>query len=144
MSQKRSWTDWEGAEQRALFQWASAKKLSYQEEDEAGQLRLLSIADVMFWIPNGVARLSPAVAGKMRAQGLTSGVPDLCLPIAKAGYHGLYIELKAQKPHTAPITEHQRRWILRLQRFGYAAAVAQGWVAASELITAYLKGEWQR
>lgn len=137
---RRGWTDWEGMEQRALFRWAWATRLPVLEEFD-GQERLLSIGEVLTWTPNGVAKLLPQVAGKMKMQGLQSGFPDLTLPIPTVHYHGLYIELKAARPHHIAVTENQRRWLMRLQRQGYAAVVARGWLEASETITAYLKGQ---
>ena len=38
-----------------------------------------------------------ATGGRLRAEGLKSGVPDLCLPSAHGEYHGLYIEMKRTK-----------------------------------------------
>ena len=44
-------------------------------------------------IPNGGTR--DAVEAKhLKQQGVKSGVPDLCLPVPRGQYHGLYIEMK--------------------------------------------------
>lgn len=44
-------------------------------------------------IPNGGTR--DAVEAKhLKQQGVKSGVPDLCLPVPRGQYHGLYIEIK--------------------------------------------------
>lgn len=48
---------------------------------------------LIFAIPNGGAR-HPAVAAKLKAEGVKAGVPDLFLPVARHGYHGMFIELK--------------------------------------------------
>lgn len=145
----RSWTDHEGREQRLLFEWASHLPLPMRELETVevyGQQhdreRTLSVADVMFWIPNGVGKMSLYVAQKMRAQGLTPGVPDLFLPWPVDGLSGLFLELKAAPPHSAPISPPQQNWIRRLQRLGYAAGVARGHTEAAGMITAYLAGEW--
>lgn len=62
-------------------------------------------------------------------------MPDIVLPAARAGYHGLYIELKAGKNTT---TENQRRWLEYLRQQGYYTAVCYGWQKAAELIERYL------
>lgn len=38
-----------------------------------------------------------ATAVALKRQGVKAGVPDICLPVARNGYHGLHIELKAGK-----------------------------------------------
>jgi hypothetical protein len=34
---------------------------------------------------------------KLKAEGVRAGVADLCLPAARRGYHGLYIEMKSEE-----------------------------------------------
>lgn len=68
--------------------------------------------------------------------GLKAGVPDLCLPIARGGYHALYIELKA--PTNGRLTEPQRNWIRELKNAGNHACVCHGWEEASDVIDWYL------
>ena len=73
----------------------------------------------------------------LRAQGVKSGVPDLCLPVARGASHGLYIELKRQRG--GRISEEQVRWINGLLKQGYAAAICKGWQEAASVITDYLR-----
>ena len=47
-------------------------------------------------IPNGGAR-HPVVAGKLKAEGVKSGIADIFLPIPMKGKHGMYIEMKYGK-----------------------------------------------
>ncbi|MES1926549.1 VRR-NUC domain-containing protein [Salinisphaera sp. T31B1] len=89
---------------------------------------------MLYAVPNGSDR-HPAVAGKLKAEGVRKGVPDLCLPVARQGYHGLYVEMKTTKGRTSP---EQRDWIERLQGEGYRAAVCRGWSAAWNEIAGYL------
>ena len=49
----------------------------------------------------------------MKRQGVKAGVPDICLPVARNGYHGLYIELKAGKNKA---TKNQEKWQVFLKR----------------------------
>lgn len=62
-------------------------------------------------------------------------MPDVVLPAVRAGYHGLYIELKAGKNTT---TDNQKRWLEYLRQQGYYTAVCYNWQAAAELIETYL------
>ena len=68
---------------------------------------------------------------------MKSGVPDLCLPVARDGNHGLYIELKRQRG--GRISEEQVRWIDGLLEQGYAAAICKGWQEAASVIIDYLQ-----
>lgn len=72
---------------------------------------------------------------RLKAAGVRPGVPDVCLPVPRGEYHGLYIELKVgrNKP-----TEHQKAWLSHLAEAGYCALVCYGWEAAKESIEAYL------
>ena len=71
----------ESEEQQTVMEWAEAASGRWPE------LRLL------YRVPNEGQR-SMATGGRLRAEGLKSGVPDLCLPSAHGQYHGLYIEMK--------------------------------------------------
>ena len=77
----------EDAEQRIIFQWAAMETAARPE------------LGLLYAIPNGGKRaIKTAIA--LKAQGVKSGVPDMCLPVARGAYHGLYIELKRQKGGT--------------------------------------------
>lgn len=70
-------------------------------------------------IPNGGQR-SKGVAGKMKAEGQKSGVPDLFLPVPRAGFPGFYIELK--KAGGVP-SANQWDWMTFLYRAGYVVGL---------------------
>jgi hypothetical protein len=76
--------------------------------------------------------------GQRPEPGLKAGVPDVFLPVARQGYHGLYIELKHGDNRP---TAEQYTWILRLREQGYLAVVAYEFVGAKEVIESYLGGE---
>lgn len=122
----------EDAEQEALFSWALAM---------SGQCPCLKM---LFHIPNG-GRRDAITGAALKRRGVKAGVPDICLPIACGGYHGLFIELKVgnNKPSAA-----QREWLYWLQKHGYSVFVCYGWLEAADRIEKYLKdggynGEFQ-
>lgn len=114
---------WEAAEQTALFRWASLMSGQFPE------------IEMLYHIPNGGSR-NKIEAAHLKQQGVKAGVPDLCLPVARGEYHGLYIELKYGKNKP---TENQKRWINLLRSQNYKAEVAYGWEEASGIILEYLK-----
>ena len=74
--------DDESGHQEALFSWAGY------------QLGRMPELEYMYHVPNGGKR-DAATATALKRQGVKAGVPDIVLPAVRAGYHGLYIELKA-------------------------------------------------
>lgn len=113
----------EHQEQVAFFRWLDV---------HAGRYRELSRA---FAIPNGGAR-HKAVAGKLKAEGVKAGVPDVFLPVPAGFYHGLFIEMKTA---TGRATKEQRDRLLNLARDGYAVVIARGWIEAARIVVDYLK-----
>ena len=113
-------------EQVALIRWAEYNKCAHPE------LKLL------MHIPNGGQR-GKAEAGRFKAMGVKPGVPDLFLPVARGGKHGLWIELK--RASKGKMSSVQKGWILALREQGYQAGICHGWLEASEAILAYLRGD---
>lgn len=120
---KNNYTPTEAEEQATLFSWAAMNSARNPE------LKL------MFHIPNGGAR-KPSEAARFKAEGVKPGVPDIFLPVARAPFHGLFIELKRQR--SGKLSDHQKKWLNDLNREGYLAEVAYGWQEAAELILDYL------
>ena len=118
-------TPTEAHEHSALFDWAGWA---------AGQHPELNL---LFHIPNGGSR-NKIEAHNLRLQGVRPGVPDICLPVPRPPYHGLYIELKRRKG--GKVSDEQRAWIYCLNRYGYRAVVCKGWDEAREEIEKYLGG----
>ena len=125
----------EDGHQSVLFQWAALAKCKYPE------------LAWLYAVPNGGLR-SKAVAGKLKAQGVKSGVPDIQLDVARKGFHGLRIELKVPEVKAVPgITKRkapgrtsaeQDAWLEQLRSQGYRAEVAYGWSDAMEILVDYL------
>lgn len=88
----------------------------------------------VFHIPNGGKR-SKSEAARFKAQGVRPGVPDLMIPIAKGGYHGLFIEMKAGRGKPTP---KQVEWIELLRDQGYCAYACAGADNAIALIDRYM------
>ena len=70
-----------------------------------------------------------------KAMGVKKGVPDLCLPVARGQYHGLYIEMKTEKGRTSP---EQDWWGEKLLAQGYMWEVCHGWQSAVRVLEWYL------
>lgn len=115
----------EEMEQTCLFRWAAYSLGAHPE------LKLLHA------IPNGGKR-SKSEAARMKAAGVKAGVPDMFLPVARGGSHGLYIELKRIKG--GRVSAEQLAWMEELTREGYTCAVCHGWEEARKVIQTYLKG----
>lgn len=113
----------ESAEQQCLFRWAAFQSGNFPE------LALL------YHVPNGGSR-KKAEAGRFRAEGVKAGVPDLCLPVARGGYHGLYVEMKRLKG--SKTSDEQKAWLSELAAQGYFTALCKGWEAAAKVIEDYL------
>ena len=93
---------------------------------------------MLYHAANGEYR-NKATAGRLKAMGVNPGVPDVCLPVARCGYHGLYVELKSTRKG-ARLTEAQKEWLDRLNANGYRAVCAFGWRVAMDEILNYLEG----
>jgi hypothetical protein len=112
----------EDDEQRALLVW---RDLVRAQEP---------CLDLLHHLANGKPR-SKAVAGQLKALGVKAGMPDLFLPVARQGAHGLYLELKTRTGKLSPV---QRALHVCLQEEGYAVDVCKGWVAAARTLCWYL------
>lgn len=85
-------------------------------------------------IPNGGYR-NKITAAKLKAEGVKPGVPDICLPVARGRYHGLYIELKTRQ---GKISTKQQTWLADLKGQGFKALLCRGWTTARQAIETYL------
>lgn len=116
-------TPYETEEQTALFQWAELQSVAQPE------------LELMYHCPNGGSR-NKIEAARLKAQGVRAGVPDICLPVPRGGYHGLYIELKRTKG--GRISDQQKNWMNALAAQGYAVALCRGFYDAQQTIIQYL------
>ena len=72
----------------------------------------------IFAIPNGGAR-SAATAGRLKAEGVASGVPDMFVPA-----WSLWIEMKRTKGGS--VSAEQKDWLQYLEGIGHTAIVCRG------------------
>lgn len=94
---------------------------------DSGALRLYAV-------PNGGLR-TVQEGVRLKMEGVQKGVPDLVLPIARGGYHGLYLEMKAGNGRTS---KEQDGWLAFLEDQGYRVAVAWTVERALHVLEDYL------
>ena len=122
---------------------ASGKKeLRGSEEYEQAQViawaRFLSLRypslKLLYHVPNGGAR-DKREGANLKKAGVLAGIPDLVLPVARKGYHHLYIEMKVEpnKP-----TATQIAVMLGLKKERNLAIVCYGAAQAKKVISWYL------
>lgn len=90
---------------------------------------LLRKAGVRFWHTPNESKSTPAYRAKLKALGLSPGVPDLVIvtPPPCGGYIAAAIELKADKGR---ISDSQKEWLETLEGFGWAVACTKGFQAS--------------
>lgn len=96
---------------------------------------------LMYAIPNQIP--NAVVAARMKAEGVKSGVPDIFLPVARYGKHGLYIELKRnknvdKKMAKGRIAANQSAYALALIEHGYQVELCYGWEEARDVLIRYM------
>lgn len=123
--------DTEHSQQVALFSWAANNVGKYP------------VLEFLFAVPNGFYG-SAEQKGKMKAEGLRSGVPDIMLLHPIAPYFGCIIELKIEsvkKNKNGGCSDNQISWITQLLAAGYYVSVCYGWEEARNMLIAYLEGK---
>ena len=90
--------------------------------------------ELLYATPNAGKRTA-RMGAYMKAEGLRPGFPDLGLPVAKGGYHGLFMELKlvGNKPN-----KNQIYWLDRLNEQGYMALAVWMYDGAIKVLEDYM------
>ena len=117
------WQPTEDEEQEAVIEW---KNLMVNQFPELKYL---------YHCPNGGSR-NPAEAQKLKRMGVLPGVSDLHLPVARGGFHGLWVEMKRQKG--GKLSKDQKEWLDGMNEEGYLAVRADGAEEACDIIYKYL------
>jgi VRR-NUC domain len=112
------------------------------DSEAAEHIRLacwLKKNNILFYHPaNGGTRIKRE-AYQLKLMGVSPGVPDLCIPIARYPHHGLYIELKRKEGGVTSAA--QAYWLKSLLNEGYKAVVCKGFEDGRIMVENYLKGE---
>lgn len=111
----------ETTEQITLFNWARNNE------------HVLPCLALMYHVPNEGKRTNGNI---LKAAGLKSGVPDVCLPVPNREYHGLYIEMKYGNNKS---TKQQKEYMELLRKQHYKTAVCHGFEEAKAEIISYLQ-----
>ena len=111
----------EDTEQIAVITWARLNTGKYPE------LRWLH------HIPNGGKR-NRNEAAKFKAMGVVAGVSDLCLPIPKGQYCGLYIEMKYEGGR---LQDTQKEFLKAMKDAGHFVATCYSAENAINIIREY-------
>jgi len=93
------------------------------------------VLKLLYAVPNGGDR-NLRVARKLKAEGVMAGVADLCLPAARRGYHGLYLELKSEE---GVATKEQKAFLRGVLEEGYCAVIAHGFDEARSALEWYIE-----
>jgi len=115
----------ESEHQQALFAWSKLM------QPQLPELALLHATG------NGNGKRNIIQGARMKREGVLAGVSDIMLPVARGGYHGLYIELKTVKGGRVSLP--QQWWLEETAKQGYRSVVCHGWVEAKEVIEGYLR-----
>lgn len=113
----------EEQEQVAVFQWVELMSNRYPE------------LKYCIHIPNGGYR-TKSEAVRFKRAGVKKGVPDIFLPVARKGYHGLFIEMKRQKG--GRLSPEQKQWLDGMFEQGYLAVRCDGADEAIGMLQRYL------
>src|SRR5262249_21480731 len=108
--------------QVALIKWVRAVQDVYP------------VLKLLYAVPNGGDR-NLYVAQKLKSEGVMSGVADLCLPAARHGYHGLYLEMKSKE---GVATKEQKVFLRGVMDEGYCAVIAHGFDEARDAVEWYI------
>lgn len=116
----------EHEEQVMLFDWMTASRGRFPALERA------------FAVPN-MGQRSYATANYLAQEGLKSGVPDIFIPAARQGKHGLFLEMK--RIEGGKLSMQQSQWIAALIVLGYRVEVCNGFEEAKAVIENYFTKE---
>jgi len=115
------------------------KKEEWHQVKFMGECALLAYAgDIRYSkihsIPNGGLR-SKITAARMVAEGARKGVPDIFVPVACHGCHGMYIEFKREIGGV--VSKDQKKWKGWLEDEGFAVVVVYTYEEALTTLSMY-------
>lgn len=92
--------------------------------------------DIIYAVPNA-ARRSVVMGKMMKDEGLLPGIPDLCIPVMRNNYGGLYIEMKDGK--NGRLSDSQKEMIDRLRCNGYRVDVCRSVDDFMDVVNEYMR-----
>lgn len=93
---------------------------------------------LIYAVPNGSSKSMPA-ALKFKREGLTPGMPDINIDIARGEYHGMRIEFKSRHGF---VNDQQKFVHAQLADAGFWVVIARSTEEGIQATRAYL-GEWR-
>lgn len=116
----------EDKQQAAVFQWAKFyPELNWMHASLNGAKL------------SGTSTQRKIRGGRLKAQGMKKGVFDICLPKARNGYHGMFIEMK-RGDGKGKVSVEQKDFGLSVTADGYLCVVCHGSAQAIEEIKNYM------
>lgn len=115
----------EQQQQKRVVKWCA------EHEADLPELKLL------YHVPNE-RRCTPQQGRQLKLMGVRAGVPDLCLPVARGEFHGMFLEMKTAGGR---VSENQKQWLENLTAQGYFCRVCYSWAEAVTALETYLTGE---
>jgi hypothetical protein len=120
-----------------------------EHEEQVALFNKKGCPPLLYAIPNGGLR-NKIVAMKLKAEGVLAGIPDTHYPVARLGYHSLYIEMKRLKPR-GMISNHQQVVMEALAKEDNLVYVCWGAEAAWTILNNYMNSkltfedkDWER
>lgn len=120
--------------QSLVIEWAQ------RHEGRHPELRWLHSSLNGIFIP-GPRGLVARIINHMKQEGMKRGIADLFLPVARRGFHGLYMELK--RDESAKLKPEQVEFLEFVASQGYCDKVIRSYEEAVETLQWYLEPERQ-
>lgn len=100
--------------------------------------------ELIYAVPNGAFLNGTELqrikqAKRLKAEGLEKGIPDLCIPVPRGKYHGMYVEMKVAGSTLSSLSANQKKKLIYLRRRGYYAIWCAGLDQANEEIEWYME-----
>lgn len=124
------------------------KRIRHERDDQKNLVKWFYLQypkEIIISIPNDLVRTC-VQARNATYQGLVSGVPDLFIPIARNGFHGLWIEMKrmgAPGHRKGIVSERQAKMLEYLSNKNYRTSVCFGFESAKLEIETYLGSRYE-
>lgn len=139
-NKRQAWTEWHRDTEKPAKRRTRSQIEHEIQRTFIDWCRVISLKNpllrLMHAIPNGGQR-HPAVAGRLKSEGVLPGVPDLHLPVPVTVWASLYLEVKA--PGENP-TKHQAERIEELRAVGNVVVVCWSVQELIDTTMAYLNG----